>query len=375
MPYTYNIYDTIDEVDEADWTRLCREGDDAFMDPRFIRVMERSMSHCAKFRHVIFRDDCQKSIASACLYTYRLDVSHLCSGRIKKFVARLGRIAPWLTHRRLVLCGLPLGAGQSNLRLSPDADEAEVLKTLDEILKTIASQDGAVAILFREFTAKDCERLRPLQDLGYSQEMSFPMNYTHPDFRDLDDYCQHIKAHKRRIIKRSREKFAQSGLRVVHRTGCQALAGLYTDDVHKLFETVVDGKPTFELLTADFFRGLAQQMGEEVIFTTVENKERIVAFAASLYTKIRYHQLFVGYDSDLNSQCDLYFNLWFHVLDDALKRNVCKIILGQTCDTFKKQKLGACQEPQYFYRKGLTWFASLLLQVASGEINKMASDL
>jgi hypothetical protein len=63
-----------------------------------------------------------------------------------------------------------------------------------------------------------------------------------------------------------------------------------------------------------------------------------------------HHYLFCGLDYAVAHDADLYFNLMYHQLDDALRRRPERIAVGQTADMFKA-RLGCRPAPRYFYVK------------------------
>ncbi len=368
--YSYTVYDSIDDVDRDAWMSLNAGRDDVFMSPQFIKVLERSMEQIGQLQYVLFRDLSGRAVASACFYNYILDASHLFSNYSKRVVAFASRFVPWFTRFRLIICGLPIGAGQSSLRMSADVDPSILLPILDRILLDAAAEFRAIAILWREFTNAECERLPPLCALGYRREAQFPMHHASVINSSFEEYCRRIKSSKRRVIRRSQKKFGSSRFQVAHKSGAQALADVDPNEFYHLFEAVLHGKQTFEILPPKFFSELASQIPDNAVFTLISEDNQIRAFAASLRTESVFRQLFVGYDTTVNSECDLYFNLWFHVLDYALQNGFSDIVLGQTCDTFKKQKLGAWQDDRSYYTKGLTRFASAILRFTSVGMQK-----
>lgn len=359
-PYTCTIYDSIDDVDAGEWDAMLHPDGDAFMDRRFVRAVERSGFDGARFWSVIFRDDRRQPVGCACVYFYPLDLSLYLSGWLKKLAIAVNHFVPRLAHVKLVLCGLPVPTGGDHLRIAPGADVDALVDAMYRVLCTIARERSARRLGIGEFDDRACARLVRLEGLGFRRVESPGMNYTRAGFRDFDDYCSQVKSSKRRILKQSRNKFASSRFRVVHRNGHDAIDRLYTDDVHRLYEAVIAGKPVFARMPATFFRELARQMPDEAAYIFIEdgNDDRIVAFAASICAAQAYHQLLVGFDHDVNAECDLYFNLFFNAVDYAFRQNVAKIALGQTCDKFKMQKLSAHQVPLYYYQKTLPRFRS-----------------
>lgn len=363
MDYSYTLYDSINDVDAEEWNRLRRGERDPFMDPRFIRAVETAMAGTGRFQHVVFRDHNGVPAASACMCSYRVDASLLTDGWTKKMAQWIGRLAPRLTHFNVVFCGLSVSAGQSHLRLAPGVDSAIVLRQLDGLLQQFAKQERAECIVIKELTAEECERLAPLESLGYRRADSLPMNHTKPDFRNFEDFCAHLKSRKRYPIRRSQKKFAKSGLHIVQCTGRDGVEKIYNDDVHKLYEAVFErAEVRLEKAPAALFQQLAVHFPDNSAFTFIYDDERVVAFAASVFTTEVFHQMFVGFDYELNPKCDLYFNLFFHAIDYAFRQNVSDIFVGQTADTFKQRKLGCYHVPLYFFVKGANVISSFIIR-------------
>ncbi len=369
MAYKLTVYETIDNVDVDEWNTLRRGAQDPFHDPRFIRAIERSMAGTGRFRHLVFRDADGNAVATVCACTYRVNAALLADGWSKKLAGALGRVVPPLLNFNVVFCGLSYSAGQNHLRISADADKAEVLKTLDDFLLQFAREEKARAIVFKEFTAEECDQLGELDDLGYRRADSLPMNCVSPEFSDFEDYLTNLKSRKRYPIRQSQKKFANTDLRVVQMSGRDGAADVITDEVHELYEAVFHRAAVkLEKLPPDVFREIARHLPDESAFTFIYEAERVVAFAVSIHTDENFHQMFVGVDYELNPKCDLYFNLFFHAMDFGYRQDVNQMFVGQSADVFKRRKLGCFHVPLYFYVKGAdpisgfvvrTWFHAL----------------
>jgi predicted N-acyltransferase len=260
---------------------------------------------------------------------------------------------------------LPVSAGQSHLRFAPGADTAAILRTLNEWLGKTARQVKAKCIVFKEFDTPEGVPLELLAELGYQRADSLPMNHAEPNFESFEDFLAHLKSSKRYTIRRSQKKFAKSGFRVVQMTGRNGVDQIYTDDVHKLYEAVLEKATVkFEKLPPAFFRELARQLPDESAYTFIYDGDRIVAFACSLFTTGVYHQMFVGVNYELNPQWDLYFNVFYNAVDYAYRQHVSDIYVGQSADTFKQRKLGCHPVPLFFYIKGVDWLTALIMRKA-----------
>jgi hypothetical protein len=366
--YTFDVYDSIRGVNPEEWNSL-REPDDLFMDPRFIEAVENAMGRECRFRHVVVRDAGGRPMATACLSSFVIGGASLAQGMAGKILATLERIAPWAIRSKLILCGLPVSAGQSHVRFAPDADREAALRIVDSVARKFARAEWARLILFKEIDPDGCRDLEPLLSIGYRRADSYPMNRTLTGYHDFDDYLSQVDSKKRTTVRRSQRKFAKSGLRIEDRLGREHAAELYTDDVHRLYEAVADqSEVEFGYLPAEFFRELARKLPDNTVFTYVYDEDKVVGFLASIFNESTFHGLFVGLDYSLNSQSELYFNLLYHLVDVALRRKSREIYVGQTADEIKNYKLGCYQVPMSIYVKGGRWTMSLVLKAAFSAI-------
>lgn len=363
MLYSYTLSESIQSVNLDDWNQLRRPGGDPFMDPRLILAVEKSMSGSGRYWYVVFRDDAQQPVAAACLSTYRVDGSLLADGTAKKVLQILGRVIPPLVHINIVFCGLCFSAGQSHLRIAPAADAPAILAALDEIAVRLAKQQKARAIVFKEFNPDECQTMDRLLGLGYLRADSPPMNHARPGPVTFEAFYSGLKSSKRHPIRTSQKKFEAAGLRVVQMKGGDGADALYTDEVHQLYNAVLErAHVKLERLPPAFFRELARQLPDQTAFTFIYDGPRVVATAVSVFSQAVFHQMFVGVDYEVNPRADLYFNLFFHALDTAFRQNVDDIYVGQSADTFKQRKLGCYSVPLSFYIKGADWSTAFVIR-------------
>ena len=363
-PYSHSIYQSIHEVNWDEWNCLRDASRDVFMDPQFIAAIENSLTDC-RYRHVVVRDGNGRPMATACLSSFVLDGVSLAQGASRKVLELVSRVVPRLVRSKLILCGLPVSAGQSHVRFAPDADRETALRIIDSVAREFAAAERARLIIFKEIDPDGCRELAPLVALGYRRADSFPMNLAVSDYRDFDDYVAHVNSDKRRKIRRSQQKFLKSGLRVVQLYGRDGAAEIYTDDVHRLYEAVAEGSEVqFEHLPADLLRELARRLPDNTVFTFVYSGDQVVGFTFWLISDRTFHAMFVGMDYDVNSKSEMYFNLSYQSMDFGLKRRAQKVCIGQSTDELKHRKLGCYQVPMSIFVKGGRWSSRLVLKFA-----------
>jgi predicted N-acyltransferase len=362
--YTFTVRKSIDDRSPEEWGPFHEGQADPMMDPRFLRVVERSMGRVARFWNVVFRDGEGTPVAAAFLSLYAVDGALLAAEPWARALQSARRVAPGLLKIRVLFCGCPVSTGQNHLRFEPGADHAQVLRLLDRLMLDLAREHQARWVVFKEFDDLDAAKTDDLIPLGYLRAESPRMNCLPARFRDLDDLCASLRSHYRRKIQLSRKKLEKSGLQVVHLRGGDGLDRLYTEDVHRLYLSVLDRADVrLECLPSDFFRELGRQFPEDATFTFLRQGERIVAFSCGLFHDDSYQNFFVGYEPVLNAEADLYFNAMLMNLDFAMRKGVRAIHVGQTADEFKS-RIGCYAESRYFYVKARNPIGHLALRWA-----------
>jgi predicted N-acyltransferase len=357
--FLHTISESIDSVDLTTWERLCGDRDNPFMGLRFLRAVERSMAGQAKVWYVILRNDEEDPAACACLTEFTVDVAIVAGSGLKKIIGGIRRLFPRLFFFKLMMCGLPVSNGQSSLRIAPGVDRAWVLEQLDSMMREKAANSRARFLLFKEFTAAECDEMKSVIELGYTLGESLPMNVFGGKFADFEQYLAALKAHYRQDIRRSKKKLEKAGITISRIRGGPELEQMYTDQVHQLYLAVVErAESKLEILPREFFLAMASEFSDAISFTYASKDGRIVGFNWALRSGQAYRFMFCGIDYKLNEMADLYFNLMYAELDNGLRSNASEIEVGQTADLFKS-RLGCFPIPLAFYVKS-TIFQGLL---------------
>ncbi|HEY7254658.1 MAG TPA: GNAT family N-acetyltransferase [Methylomirabilota bacterium] len=351
--YHVRLVDTAGDLPAADWAAGREVAGHVFMDPRFLGAVEHAFLGQARFFHALVYDEATRPQAWASLCSFPVDVTTLAGPGVQSVVRGIRLALPRLGLLRTFFVGLPVSLGQSHLAIAPGADAAAVIDALGEAVEQTAAREGAWLVVWKEFDEAAAARLDPpLRTRGYRRAESPPMHELDGRFADFAAYCAALTSHYRSDVRRSERKFRVSGLRVVHLRDPEEIRRVYTADVHRLYEAVVARATVkLETLPVEFFRELTRRLPGLVSLTAIHDGERIVAFNWGMMDGRVHHFLFCGMDYSAARDADLYFNLMYHQLDDALRRGPVRIEVGQTADMFKA-RLGCRPAPRYFYVKG-----------------------
>ena len=348
--YSCHVSESIEQTNWNDWKRICSD-DDVFMSAGFFTAVQRSMAAEVRCWTLLVYDDENKPAAAAFVSLMSTDAALLANGMVRQGVEGLRHAWKGFLRFDVLFLGLPVSAGQSHLRLRSGTDPIRVMRAVHGVLQQLAKRHGAKAIVLKEFGSDQTPIVEKLEPYGYLRAHSPPLNYLEVKYRDFEDFVASRSSGARHNLRRSQRKFADSGMQVKHVTGSQNAAALFTDEVYGLYEDVWNrAENKLEKLPAEFFRELARQLGDRVVFTFVTQGERVVGFACSLRSDSWYRMLFLGIDYEVNRQNDLYFNIFYREMDFAMKHGARIIITGQTSDAFKS-RLRCRQRELHFYIK------------------------
>jgi predicted N-acyltransferase len=365
--YRVRLAGRVADLPLDDWSRVREVDPSLFLDPRFLLTVERAFPE-ARCLHALVDDADGRPRAWASLCVFPVDLGTLAGAGARAVLERLRAVAPRAGRLRALFVGLPVSLGQSHLAIAPEADPVAVLAALDRACARLAAREHVSLIVWKEFDPAAAARLAPLLARGYRRAETPAMHELAARFADFGDYRAALTSHYRSDVRRSERKFRASGLRVVQLHDAAAIERAYTPDVHRLYEAVVARSAVkLELLPIEFFRQLVRQLPGLVTLTAIHDRDRIVAFNWGLLDGPLHHFLFCGLDYAIARDADLYFNLMYHQLDDALRLRPERIEVGQTADAFKA-RLGCRSTPRFVYVKPCRPLARAALRLAFGQL-------
>jgi predicted N-acyltransferase len=359
MPYSYQIYSSVEEVDPLEWDAVQQSSASPLTDLRMLRVFDRTLQDQAQVWPLLIRDQEGRPAAVSCLSLFRVDGAILAGPIIRMVADRMRRIRPQFLRLPLLIGGVPVATGGPAIAIREDADSDAVTRALADALEQMRQRLRPKISLVNEFTDEQADALAGLEAAGFLRVPSLPMNEFPPGCSDFDEYIEQQTSRERNKIRRTRKKLAKGGITVRHLQGEEAIAQL-TDDVYRLYEGVYEKSETkFEHLPLEFFRELARQLPEEIRYTFFLRDERAVAYSTQIAYRGRVYFLWLGVDYDLVREYDLYFNVLYEDLETALKLQPQLIYFGQNA-SHVKLRLGCRQSARRLFVKGHGLFGPLL---------------
>jgi 8-amino-7-oxononanoate synthase len=339
------IFDSIDRVPSSEWNRIV--GDRRIgLQAEHLRAIEKAKINRLVPRYLVFSNGGGPE-AVGTFSRFEIDFSRMDRDLKPGVRDTLKQWHPGFLRLSVVECGLVSGLGEGIASVGGHA--GPYLVPFAEASESFARENGADFILFRDVPYSAAgeygERLGPL---GYRPVMGFPgagMDLRWPTF---EAYLESLKSNAHREARRHLEKLADPELTVerIDRFGDQA------EELFSLWSAVHDKVDTYshEELNAEYFRRIDADLGDRSFVIAVRHLGRLAAFALCLDGDDELISLYVGIDYKVNPAFDLYFNLHFLALEEAIRRGRKRIHFGITSYEFK-MLIGCELEPLVYFVK------------------------
>ncbi|WP_455235327.1 GNAT family N-acetyltransferase [Thiogranum longum] len=272
------ILTSIDAVEAAQWNRVAGTGN-PFLRHEFLAALERNgcvgQKHGWLPRHLVAFDAHRALLGAVPMY--------LKDNSYGEFVF------DWSWADAYQRYGLPYypksvvavpytPATGPRILTAGDADGEHVASALIQLAQEWSASENLSSLHWLFTNEQDTTRLR---EQHFMLRLGCQFHWRNAGYRDFEDYLSCFSSRKRKKVRRERRYVDEAGIdmRIVH--GDEA-----TDSelhiMHEFYRTTFDKKWGHATLTADFFRDIAQSMGQQLVFVIASRGGRIVAGAICL---------------------------------------------------------------------------------------------
>jgi predicted N-acyltransferase len=353
------VIGSIHDVERARWD-ACFPG--ALEGHDYLAAVEDAGLSGFVWRYVLVEEGGVLLAAAPAFFTdYDLDTTLTTFGRNLVTAAR--RLGPRAFRVRLASLGSPcledIGVGfRADVAL---ARRPAILRALVEAFEAAAAAEGCWLLAL-----KDAPQDGLWPDLaaacGYQATPGMPSATLAIDFPDMDAYLAGLGAGTRKDMRRKLK--AMPGLRIVR---TRSLAGLEARVLELYRQTRLRADLQFEDLTAAYFTGVLERMGERAFCTLYFLGDELIAFNLLLQDVDTLLDKFFCMETDRGPAHNLYFVSWFVNVQHAIDHGLGRYQSGQA-DYENKLRLGSRLAPSHMYFRhrralvncALRWAAPIL---------------
>jgi uncharacterized protein len=351
------VVDTLADVDRAAWDALFPREIERY---DYLAAVEAAGLEGFAWRYVLVEEDGRLlAAAPAFLTEYALETT--VDGVARTVLRAIGRVAPGLTTLRLACLGSPC-TETAQLGLSPDADPAVLLGVLMKAFEDAARRERRSLMAVKDAPAPDAALwAKALGPADYQPMTGLPLASLDIDFPDQETYLARLSPATRKDMRR-KLRDAQA-VRVEIR---RDLKGLEAEVMALYAETRARGDLQFETLTADYFTGVLDRMGERAACVLYFVDDVLMAANLVLIDAGTLVDKFFCMRTEGRDH-NLYFLSWFTNIRLCLELGLTRYQSGQAAYA-NKLRLGSGLIPTTMYFRhrnpllnlALRWLAPLL---------------
>lgn len=344
--YSFTLFENAASIPSPDWEAITGRNT-VFLEKEYLRIVESSTHTQLTLRYVIvyfkakpcgiiyfqiadFRAEIFGDLLSGQVETLR-------SKRLKIFENYLGANKDEVLLR-LFTCGNNLVSGEYGYlfdkKTSPEKAHILLLNIIDVVSKEEKLRGGLSAILIKDFH-------QPLQPTTLFEEEKYSTFFVEPDLIvDIPENVHSLSDYTALFSKkyRNRAKGILKNLEglEIHSLELEEIKER-EKELFSLYENIFD-KAKFKLikLPADYFSKVKELFEKEFTIKGFFMEGKLAAFGSSFLMpdgSLEAH--YIGFDYELNTPMNLYQNILYSMIDEAIKNKRSVVNLGRTAAEIK----------------------------------------
>lgn len=359
-PQTLEVerFASIHEIPADLWDGLL-DGDHPYHAHRLVRAVEDARVENSRFWYLVFRDG-ERPVATAVLSTFTVSLDIFLGGSFQKIVALIRRAFPRFLQIDVLFCGLPASFGQSNLFLAAGTPPQPVLELLANEMAALSRSEGLRFLAVKELKESELPQVDLLERLGFFRGHSIPYMAMDVRWTSFDAYLASLRHPYRRHIRRSLAKMGMERPEVQPfspercadprpRLVLGDSRALSPARFFALYRNVMARAETrLEMLNEEFFERLWVELAPDLQILTAVVGGEVQGAALLLKAGATLNFMLVGLPATPETPHDVYFNLLYAILDQAIRQGCQRLNLGQTA-YWGKQRIGGKPEEEFLF--------------------------
>ncbi|MCC5916177.1 MAG: hypothetical protein JJU02_02500 [Cryomorphaceae bacterium] len=361
-----HVFRHIEDLDSLAWNAILSD-EDVFHQHRFLQLLQNAQVENADMRFLAFYKS-GELLGSSVISIFTIDVS-LFANR-DKGIQFIKRIFPNLFRIRICFCGIPLSAGQSNIRWKNESDATEITQMTLAYMEEVCAREKIKYCVSKEH--KDDHGSWVYLQNDYLKVPSLPGVSMALNFNSVEDYLSSLRAPYRRQIMSGWKKLQNEEPTFVEdyfQSGYPETAPVFTcvsgnsvnsDDFFEKYISVISrAESRLETLNVDFFRAFFKEYHASVCVLCMVYKGDVLGMFALMEQDGILRFLWTA-KSDDKDAFDTYGNLLSATVVLGIQKGMQHLDLGQTA-YYPKMRLGASGYPLHLYfRARLRWQQALI---------------
>lgn len=346
----FTIAENIDQVIYY-WDNLA--GDDVFISTEYLRAFEKSPAEgITPYYMVIFSERKPVGIVYFQWKFFRLEENMRNDTESGKSISNtFKRVVIQNVNFPTLICGNLLLTGNHGFVFDKSVPEKEQWTLLDAAIGQITSylqRKGRPVglVLVKDFTKSHQENIYGKSFVEFAVQPTMVMKIS-PSWHNFQDYTDAMKSKYRVRLKKARKEISTFQRKILSADEIKQ----YKNEIFSLYKNV-SNQANFNtfLLNEDYFESIQRALGEQMTFTAYLKDNTLIGFQTTIVNQDVLHAHFLGYDKEINKDCQLYLNMLYDITEQAIQKKKSGIDFSRTAIEIKST-VGAVDIPLLLYIK------------------------
>jgi hypothetical protein len=346
--FAFAVCESVSMINKEHWNSIVDYGSE-FLEIPFLTVLENERPDNMNFHYAIIYD---KTTPVAIAYFQVIDFSSESFGSlmkqdeeeyscvitdyIKKIISNHLKKSADRINMRLLICGNACVSGEHGFTCVPDTNKLEVMDALADVIYRIGQAEklrGKIAaVLVKDFYDSSIDFSKELEEYKYHDFLVEPNMIVDINWNTFDDY---LSAMSKKYRKRAKG-IVTKGLELERKDFSAEDISDNSKQIQVLYNNV-HYKASFRMasLTSNYFAEMKKVLGDKFIFIAYYYNEKMIGFKSSFILKNEVEAHFIGIDYEINKELELYQNILYDYVKQAISINAKHLYLGRTASEIK----------------------------------------
>lgn len=346
--YSFNIFNSVANINLEHWNNVATYGS-PFLKTPYLSVLEKEHPKNMRFHYALIYD-AEKPIAISYFQVIdfasdgfegfinqeKTEVSCAITTYLKKHLTNHFIRSASKTNMRILICGNAFVSGEHGFAYCPGINKIEIFDALADIIYEIGEVEklnGKIAaILVKDFYIANKKISDELKEFKYHDFLGEPNMILDINWKTFDEYLNAMSKKYRNRAKGIIKKGAELNSKNFSPSDIKNNAII----IQQLYNNVVN-KASFRMasLSANYFAEMKKVMNDEFNFIAYFNKDELIGFRTSFIHKDSIEAHFIGLNYIVNKEFELYQNMLYDFVNEAIDNDFNKLILGRTASEIK----------------------------------------
>lgn len=346
--FAFAVYDSVSMINTEHWNNVVGYGSE-FLQLPFLTVLENEHPDNMHFHYAIIY---QESKPVAITYFQVIDFSSDSFGSIleqndkeysciitdylkKHLTNHLLRSADKI-NMRLLICGNAFVSGEHGFTCIPEVNKIEAIDALSDVIYRISRAEklrGKIAaVLIKDFYSSSIKHTKEFEEYKYHDFLVEPNMMVEINWKTFEEYLNAMsKKYRNRaknIVKKGQEiervNFTVDDIKA----NSKQILQLY-NNVH------LKAKFRMASLTPSYFAEMKNVLGNKFNFVAYYLNQKLIGFRTTFILTNEIEAHFIGLDYSINKELELYQNILYDYVKEAIDNNSAKLLLGRTASEIK----------------------------------------